>query len=124
MVSGAFLVTRSTEPPIASASMSGVMAFATSIPSRTSTGIASSSICRISASGDGTCSPFTVTWVLAAEPPRIWMYRPSPWSRSRATPGTRWMASGAEASGKRPIWSEATMFLMLGAAFCLDSASA
>ncbi len=104
--------------------MSGVIALETSMDSSTSTGTASRAICRASPSGDGTSLPLKVTWVFAAEPPRIWMYRPSPWSRATATPGRRCTASGADASGKRPIWSEATTLVMFGAFFCRLSASA
>ena len=61
------------EPPIASASMSEVIALETSMDSRMSTGTASSSIWRTSGSGEGICSPLKVTWVFWADPPRIWM---------------------------------------------------
>lgn len=41
--------------------------------SRMSTGTVSSAICRTSPSGEGIWIPLKVTWVLAADPPRIWM---------------------------------------------------
>ena len=104
--------------------MSGVIALDTSIDSSTSTGTASSAICRMSRLRRRDLVAVEGDLGVRAAPPRIWMYRPSPWSRATATPGSRCTASGAEASGKRPIWSEATMFWMLAAFFCRLSASA
>ena len=54
--------------------------------------------------------PLSVSSILAAHAadPLLWIIATAPLFLR--------IASGADSSGKRPIWSEATMFLMLGAA--------
>lgn len=89
------LVTRLTDPPIASASMSAVRVFDTSIAARMSEGTSSSFTMRFPPSVPGTCTPSTVTFDKRGSVPRICTNFPSPSSRSSDTSGIRPAASAA-----------------------------
>ena len=115
---GLDLVTRFTDPPIASASISGVIDLLTSIVWIMSDGIRSSWTFLLSPSADGTLSPFKGTEFKPAAKPLITIFRASPWSPCIETPETLFNTSPTFASGNFPTWSDEITFVTFKSDFC------
>ena len=116
---GLDLVIRLTEPPIASASISGVRVLFTSIDWIIAEGIKSSCTFLLSPSADGTLSPFKVTEFCPGPRPLITIFLASPWSPCMLTPAILLITSPTLSSGNFPIWSAETTFVTLISDFCL-----
>ena len=111
-------VTRSTEPPMASPSISGVRVLFTRMVCTISEGIRSICTLRLSPSAEGMRLPLSVTEFNSEARPRTMMLRASPWSFCMVMPGTRFSASPMLESGKRPTWSAEITLVTLRLVFC------
>ena len=120
----AFRVIRLIDPPIASASISGVSALITSTVWIISAGIMSNWLLLVLASAEGILSPLMVAELKLDGVPRTCPNLASPISLYTAIPGTRFNASPIFESGNFPTWSDEITLLIFDLFFWLFNALA
>ena len=111
-------VTKFTDPPIASPSMSGVIDLFTSIVWIIPEGIKSNCTFLLFPSADGILSPLSVTELRPAANPLITTFLASPISPCMDTPETLLRTSPTLLSGNLPTWSAEIILVTFRSAFC------